>query len=94
MVKQAKNLHREISMAYVRGYKELTMKQKDIFDQYYKQHLSSMAFDSRQDYTESHLVEVRLHQLNNGFYAFFDNDTVFRYTASGITFVAKSGIGS
>lgn len=78
------NIFREISMTNVKGYENLREKQKDLFDQWYKAHLSSMEYKIRQDYTESHLVKVDWNRRNRSFTVYFDNGTVFLYSYNGI----------
>lgn len=72
-----KNLFRELSMAEVKGYKDLTEHQKDLFDTVYKRHLASMNFEKRSQYTEVNLEEV--HPDGDDLVAHFNNGNKFKY---------------
>jgi len=52
------NMFREFTMKRIEGYKKLSNRQKDMFDQIYKKHLSSMSFEERRKYTESCIEKV------------------------------------
>ena len=72
-----KNLFRELSMAEVKGYNNLSECQKDIFDTVYKRHLSSMSSDKRVCYSEKYLEEIQIDSDDLAIY--FNNGKCFKY---------------
>ena len=55
---KVKNMFRELSMANVTGYTNLPNWQKDLFDETYKKHLSSMSIEKRTFYTENYIKKI------------------------------------
>lgn len=78
---QVMNMFREISMVHVKGYKELTEAQKDIFDITFKNQLSSLHPDIRVYYTEKHLQEIK--PISDKLKVSFDNGDSFLYVEKG-----------
>lgn len=72
------NLFREIALKHVEGYSELSESKKEIFDQLYKNFLSSLPINQRVNYTERHLQRVFHNQIQGIFHLSFDNEETIK----------------
>jgi len=72
------NMFRDFSMTNVSGYNSLSGLQKDIFDNTYKKHISSMNMDKRNNYSEENIKHIEKDR-NNNLKVYFKNGECFTY---------------
>ena len=77
------NMFREFSMTNVSGYNKLSNLQKNIFDNTYKKHISSMNMDIRNNYSEDNIKHIEKDRSNN-LKVYFKNGECFTYIQGGI----------
>lgn len=73
------NLFRELTMEHIKGYSNLSDKQKNIFDTTYKRHLSSMSINKRMKFTENRIKEIKIGEEITIIKVYFDHGECFIY---------------
>ncbi|WP_217588060.1 hypothetical protein [Lentibacillus saliphilus] len=71
-------------MSHIDGYKNLTQRQKGLFDDVYKKHLSSLQMQERLNYVEDQLakVEADIGDIN----VYFKHGETYKYRRDGTWF--------